>query len=208
MVKLSERENVNELIEEHRAQDPEFRQQWDRTAFARAVAHRIISYRAEHGLTQTQLARKVGTTQSVIGRLELGEQPPSLATLAKLTATPASSFISTSPAGMSSCRLEPAAGRRVLTCGPARSLGRVSGAAAVVEIRQAEGDASVGRAIDERHASGPAGTDDWLDRPPAVATLSEVRRGGGPSVRAARGRSRRAGRRGRPGCSARPGGRR
>ncbi|HLZ36609.1 MAG TPA: helix-turn-helix transcriptional regulator [Mycobacteriales bacterium] len=86
MAKLSELKNIDEVIEEHRGTDPEFRERWDRARFARAVAVKIIKYRSEHGLTQTQLAREVGTTQSVIGRLELGEQPPSLATLAKLTA--------------------------------------------------------------------------------------------------------------------------
>jgi DNA-binding XRE family transcriptional regulator len=85
-MKLSDLKSIDDVVEERRAGDPEFRERWDRAAFARAVAHRIIRYRADHGLTQTQLAKEVGTTQSVIGRLELGEQPPSLATLAKLTA--------------------------------------------------------------------------------------------------------------------------
>jgi hypothetical protein len=39
-------------------QDPEFRAEWERTAVARAVAIRVVGYRAEHGLTQTQLAKK------------------------------------------------------------------------------------------------------------------------------------------------------
>jgi DNA-binding XRE family transcriptional regulator len=86
MAKLSDLKSIEEVIEEHREADPQFRQRWDKASFARAVAATIIGYRAEHNLTQTQLAREVGTTQSVIGRLELGEHPPSLATLAKLTA--------------------------------------------------------------------------------------------------------------------------
>lgn len=86
MAKLADLTDIDEVIEEHRRTDPEFRERWDRGRFARTVAARIIAYRAEHGLTQTQLAKEVGTTQSVIGRLELGENPPSLATLAKLTA--------------------------------------------------------------------------------------------------------------------------
>lgn len=61
-------------------------QSWDRTAFARDVALRIVRYRAENGLTQSALARRVGMTQSVIARLESGDQPPSIATLAKLSA--------------------------------------------------------------------------------------------------------------------------
>ena len=67
-------------------QDPEFRAAWDRTAFARDVALRVVAYRAEHGLTQTALADRLGMAGSVVARLESGEQAPSIATLAKLTA--------------------------------------------------------------------------------------------------------------------------
>lgn len=77
---------LDDVIEEHR-QDPEFREPWDRTAFAREVAIRIVKYRTDNELTQTELARIVGLKQPAIARLELGEQPPSLATLAKLSAT-------------------------------------------------------------------------------------------------------------------------
>jgi DNA-binding XRE family transcriptional regulator len=86
MTKLSELRSIDEVVDERRSVNPEFRERWDRSAFAREVAVKVIAYRAEHELTQTQLARDVGMTQSVIGRLELGEHPPSLATLAKLTA--------------------------------------------------------------------------------------------------------------------------
>jgi transcriptional regulator with XRE-family HTH domain len=66
-------------------QDPEFRAEWDRTTVARAVANRVVAYRAEHGLTQTQLAKVLGMTQSAIARLELGEHEPNLTTLARLS---------------------------------------------------------------------------------------------------------------------------
>lgn len=84
-MKLSELKPADQVINEQR-QDPAFRAEWDRTAFARDVALRIIEYRAEHQLTQTALARLVGMTQSVIARLESGDQPPSIQTLAKLSA--------------------------------------------------------------------------------------------------------------------------
>jgi hypothetical protein len=38
------------------ARMPEFRDAWDRSAFAREVAIRVVSYRADRGLTQAQLA--------------------------------------------------------------------------------------------------------------------------------------------------------
>jgi ribosome-binding protein aMBF1 (putative translation factor) len=83
-MKLSEMKTAEQVLDDRR-QDPDFAVEWDRTAFARQVAARIVQYRAAHDLTQTELARRIGTTQSVVGRLESGDQPPSLATLAKLT---------------------------------------------------------------------------------------------------------------------------
>jgi transcriptional regulator with XRE-family HTH domain len=64
--------------------DPEFRKEWDRTAFARAVANRVISYRVEHGLSQTELGKRLGIAQPAVARLESGDREPSLATLARL----------------------------------------------------------------------------------------------------------------------------
>ena len=84
-MKLSELPALQEVVDRQR-EDPEFREEWDRSAFAREVAIRIARYRADHGLTQTELARAVGMQQPVIARLERGEQPPSLATLARITA--------------------------------------------------------------------------------------------------------------------------
>jgi DNA-binding XRE family transcriptional regulator len=52
---------------------------------ARAVANRLIAYRADHGLTQTALARLLGMSQSTIARLEIGEHIPTLPTLLKLS---------------------------------------------------------------------------------------------------------------------------
>jgi hypothetical protein len=72
MVELSELATTEEVLAEQ-LQDPEFAKEWDRTAFARAVAERILAYRTEKGLTQTQLARQAATVQSVIARLESGE---------------------------------------------------------------------------------------------------------------------------------------
>ncbi|MBA2277796.1 MAG: helix-turn-helix domain-containing protein [Chloroflexia bacterium] len=65
--------------------DPDFREDWERTAIARAVAIQVIKFRAEQGLSQTALARRLGVSQSVVGRLELGEHEPKLSTLRRLT---------------------------------------------------------------------------------------------------------------------------
>ncbi len=84
-MKLSDLSTFKEVLD-HELQDPGFREEWDRSAFAREVAIRIVRHRADRGLTQTELARSVGMQQSVIARLERGDHPPSLATLAKITA--------------------------------------------------------------------------------------------------------------------------
>lgn len=76
---------LDDVIEDHKRRDPAFAKEWDRTAFAREVSYRIIAYRTENGMTQTDLAKAVGMTQSVIARLESGEHAPSLATLAKVS---------------------------------------------------------------------------------------------------------------------------
>src|SRR6266567_1155985 len=64
--------------------DPEYRVEWERTHLAHEVAMRIISYRGEHRLTQTELARMLGMRQPHIARLEAGEHEPSLAMLSRL----------------------------------------------------------------------------------------------------------------------------
>ena len=84
-MKLNEMPTLQAVVDRQR-EDPEFREEWDRTVFAREVAIRIVRYRADRGLTQTQLAQAVGMKQPVIARLERGERPPSLATLARVTA--------------------------------------------------------------------------------------------------------------------------
>ena len=49
-----------------------------------ALAGELISVRARAGLTQEQLAQRMGTTQSAIARLESGQQMPGIRTLEKL----------------------------------------------------------------------------------------------------------------------------
>jgi DNA-binding transcriptional regulator YiaG len=57
--------------------DPEFRAEWERTAPARWLAVEIAHYRAEHGLSERQLAEQLGVHQSDVARMELGEHPSS-----------------------------------------------------------------------------------------------------------------------------------
>lgn len=83
MPKLSELEDAGSVHAQALA-DPEARAEYDRTAFANAVAIRVIRYRAEHGLSQSALGRQLGMKQPAIARLEAGDHEPSLATLGRL----------------------------------------------------------------------------------------------------------------------------
>jgi len=83
-MKLSDLKSLDQVVEEH-SRDENFRAEWDRTAFAREVANRVIQYRADNGLSQRALAAIVDLVQPQIARLEKAEHQPSFETLAKLS---------------------------------------------------------------------------------------------------------------------------
>lgn len=64
--------------------DPEFQKAWKETEPAYELTRQIIALRLRKGLTQHELARRIGTTQSVIARIESGGQNLSLRTLTKI----------------------------------------------------------------------------------------------------------------------------
>ena len=61
--------------------DPTVRKAYDELAPEYAIAHELIKARARAGLTQSNVAKRMGTTQSVIARLEGGRTLPSIKTL-------------------------------------------------------------------------------------------------------------------------------
>jgi transcriptional regulator with XRE-family HTH domain len=73
------------LIAEQLRTDSDFRAGWERTALARAVAMAIVRYRAERGLSQRELAQRVGMKQPQVARLERGEVNPSIETLVRIS---------------------------------------------------------------------------------------------------------------------------
>lgn len=83
-MKISDMKTADEVLAED-LKDPKFREEWERTALARALANQVVAYRAKHGLTQRQLADRVGMKQPAIARLETGEHEPTLTTLARLS---------------------------------------------------------------------------------------------------------------------------
>jgi transcriptional regulator with XRE-family HTH domain len=84
-MKLSDLPTHEEVLAEHLDADPEHRREWERTALARAVAVKVIAYRAEHGLSQTALAGRLKMTQPAVARLESGEHNPTFPTLLRLS---------------------------------------------------------------------------------------------------------------------------
>jgi len=64
--------------------DPDFPHEYDALEEEFALAAAVIKARADAGLTQEELASRMGTTQSVIARMEGGKSRPSTSTLQKL----------------------------------------------------------------------------------------------------------------------------
>ncbi len=64
--------------------DPAYRQEYDALEGEFALAAAIVRARANAGLTQEQLAKRMGTKQEVIARWEGGKVLPSTRTLARL----------------------------------------------------------------------------------------------------------------------------
>lgn len=83
-MKVSDLPSSDDVLAEA-LKNEDFRREWERTALARAVAIRLVEYRAEHGLSQRALAAKLGMKQPAIARLELGEHTPSIETLVRLS---------------------------------------------------------------------------------------------------------------------------
>jgi transcriptional regulator with XRE-family HTH domain len=74
-----------EAVLTEQLQDPAVRARWERTAVARAIAISVLRYRTAQGLSQKQLAERLGWKQSQVARLELGEHTPTLDTLVHLS---------------------------------------------------------------------------------------------------------------------------
>jgi DNA-binding XRE family transcriptional regulator len=79
MTKISE-------LKKHWLDDPEFRKEYDNADAEYAVIEALIRARSEANLTQAELAKRIGTTQSAIARLEGGRVSPSLSTLRRYAA--------------------------------------------------------------------------------------------------------------------------
>ena len=61
--------------------DPETRIEYESLAGEFAMTRELISARSRAGLTQGEVAQRMGTTQSVVARLEGGGRSPSMRTV-------------------------------------------------------------------------------------------------------------------------------
>ena len=77
--------DVREWIKET-LKNPKVKAEYDKLQPEFAVIRAIVRARAQQGITQKDLAEKIGTKQSVISRLESGNANPSIAFLQKLAA--------------------------------------------------------------------------------------------------------------------------
>jgi transcriptional regulator with XRE-family HTH domain len=64
-------------------EDEEYRAAYEALEPEFALAEELIAARGRAGLTQADVAARMGTTQSVVARIESGRNPPNLKTLEK-----------------------------------------------------------------------------------------------------------------------------
>lgn len=73
-----------ETAEERAARSAEYRAERERLAFWSDIAAQVILYRTRQGISQAELAKRVGTSHSAISRLESGEHASTVETLRRV----------------------------------------------------------------------------------------------------------------------------
>jgi len=85
MIKPKDRKHLDFSVwKKEVLKDSELKAEYDRLQPEYAVIQAILDARVKRGVTQKELAQKIGTKQSVISRLESGRANPSVAFLKKL----------------------------------------------------------------------------------------------------------------------------
>ncbi len=70
-----------EAMKDKMLSDPDVREAYDAMTGEFALARELIAARVRAGLTQAELAERMGTTQSAVARIESGRRLPSMKTL-------------------------------------------------------------------------------------------------------------------------------
>ena len=76
--------NFDEYLKKALEDDPELKKEYDILQPEYEIINAIIQARTEQGMTQSELAKKCGTRQSNISRLESGKANPTLSLLKKI----------------------------------------------------------------------------------------------------------------------------
>ncbi len=66
--------------------DPEYRREVQEIAFAQTIADDVVRKRVQVGMSQAQLARRAGTSQAAISKLECGDGNPTISKVARVLA--------------------------------------------------------------------------------------------------------------------------
>jgi len=67
--------------------NPDFRKEWEKSEAAYQVTRALIETRIEGKISQREVARKAGTTQAVISRIENMSVSPSIGLLQRIAAS-------------------------------------------------------------------------------------------------------------------------
>ena len=65
-------------------QDPEFKREYEKVRQENEPLRAILRARVERGMTQASIAKKMGTTQSSIARVEAGKSHPTIPFMQRL----------------------------------------------------------------------------------------------------------------------------
>lgn len=74
---------LNEYLEDQ-LKDPEFKKEWEKSEAAYQVTRALIEARIKGKISQRELAKKAGTTQAVISRIENMSVSPSVRLLQRI----------------------------------------------------------------------------------------------------------------------------
>lgn len=79
-------DELDELVAERTDRNPVFAEMMDEALRARELVRELTSARTTQGLSQTVVAARMGTSQSVVARIEQGDRDVRLSTLARYAA--------------------------------------------------------------------------------------------------------------------------
>lgn len=77
-------EQFDKYIEERKASDPGFKRYYEANQNAQNLAHMLVRWRKHKKLTQAQLAKMTGKSQSQIARIEAGNSNVTLGTISEI----------------------------------------------------------------------------------------------------------------------------